>query len=148
MNRKTILHLVWIVCLIMISPCFGNESKSQLSPEEKAWLNQNHIVRVRIGSAPPFMLTDGKIRGMAIDYLTYIFNQHDIKIHYIQESEVAWPQALKYIEQHDVVDMVPTAKITDERKKHMLFTDEYISSPWVIFTRSDAPFVSSMEDLK
>ncbi len=148
MTKKAIIHLVWIVCLIIISPCFGNEAKFQLSPDEKAWLNQNHTVRVRIGSAPPLMLTDGKIRGMAIDYLTYIFNQHGIKIHYIQESEVTWTQALKFIEQHDVVDMVPTAKITNERKKRMLFTDEYIFAPWVIFTRSKADFIGSIEDLK
>nr|WP_320192040.1 transporter substrate-binding domain-containing protein [uncultured Desulfobacter sp.] len=30
----------------------------------------------------------------------------------------------------------------------MLFTDEYIFAPLVIFTRSDASFVGSMEDLR
>jgi PAS domain S-box-containing protein len=148
MNHKATISFIWIVCLIIISPCFGNDLKLQLTSDEKRWLNQDHTVRVRIGSAPPFLLTDGRIRGMAIDYLTYVFNQHGIKIQYIQESEVSWPQALKYIEEHDVVDMVPTAKITDERKKRMIFTDEYIFAPWVIFTRSKADFIGSVEDLK
>lgn len=148
MIYKTIIYFVWLTFIIIATPCFGNDSKLQLSPEEKSWISKNHTVRVRIGSAPPFMFTDGKIEGIAIDYLTQIFNRNGIKFHYIGESEVTWPQALKYIEQHEVVDMVPTAKITDERKKHMIFTDEYIISPWVIFTRSNAEFLSSIDDLE
>ncbi len=148
MMGKTIIHLVLIIFILITTPCFGDDSTLPLSPEEKSWISENHTVRVRIGNAPPFMLTDGKIRGIAIDYLTHIFNLNGIKFQYINDSEVTWPQALNYIEQHEVVDMVPTAKITDERKKHMIFTDEYLIAPWVIFTRSDADFVSSIEDLK
>ncbi|MBF0258101.1 MAG: transporter substrate-binding domain-containing protein [Desulfamplus sp.] len=144
----TILYLICLIFISITSPCLGNNSKLQLTLEEKAWLSKNYTVNVRVGSAPPLIITDGRIQGIAIDYLTYIFNLNGIKFNYIQESEVTWPEALKYIEQHRIVDMVPTAKITDERKKHMLFTDEYIFAPWVIFTRSDADFVSSIEDLK
>ena len=145
--RKTIIHLVWIICFIIISPCSGSDSKLNLTPEEKAWISENHTVRVRIGHSPPFMLTDGKVQGIAIDYLTHIFTLNGIKIQYIGESEVSWPQALEYIKRHEVVDMVPTAKITDERKKDMIFTDEYIFAPWVIFTRTDSGFISSIDDL-
>jgi PAS domain S-box-containing protein len=148
MIRNTIIHLVWIIFILITSPCFGSVPKIDLSSREKTWINQNHIVRVRIGNAPPFMLTDGKIQGIAIEYLEHIFSLNSIKFQYIKESEVTWPQALRHIEEHDVVDMVPTAKITNDRKKKMIFTDEYIFAPWVIFTRSDADFVSSIEDLK
>ena len=148
MTCKTIICFVWIIFINITTPCFADKIELQLSPDEKSWISKNHTVRVRIGSAPPFMLTDGKIRGIAIDYLTYIFNRNGINFKYVKESEVTWPQALKFIEQHKVVDMVPTATITDERKKQMIFTNEYIIAPWVIFTRSDAAFVSSIEDLK
>ena len=144
---RNIIHLVW-VAVIIAAPCFGDDSALPLSSEEQGWLNKNLTVKVRIGNIPPFMITDGKIQGIAIDYLTYIFNRNGIKYKYISESEVTWPQALKYIQQHDVVDMVPTAKVTEERKKTMIFTNEYIFAPWVIFTRSDADFISSIEDLK
>jgi len=144
---RNIIHLVW-VAVIIAAPCFGDDSALPLSSEEQGWLNKNLTVKVRIGNIPPFMITDGKIQGIVIDYLTYIFNRNGIKYQYISESEVTWPQALKYIEQHDVVDMVPTAKVTEERKKTMIFTNEYIFAPWVIFTRSDADFISSIEDLK
>lgn len=146
--RNAVICLALITFLMIPLPCFGNDPKLQLNPEELTWVKKGHTVRVRIGSYPPLMLSDGKIAGIAIDYLTTIFNRNGIKFSYVQESKVTWPQALKYIEQHDVVDMVPTAKITDDRKKHMLFTNEYIVAPWVIFTRSDADFLSSIDDLK
>lgn len=145
---KTIIHLVCITAIFMTLPCFGKDSKPALSPSEKSWIDEQHTVRIRIGNAPPFMMVNGKIEGISIDYLTHIFNLHGIKFQYVGETEVTWPQALKFIEKHEVVDMVPTAKITDGRKKHMIFTDKYIIAPWVIFTRSDADFVSSMEDLE
>ncbi|MGD9975741.1 MAG: transporter substrate-binding domain-containing protein [Desulfatirhabdiaceae bacterium] len=148
MIRNTIIRLVWIMVFMTGLPCYGSESKLQLSPEEQSWIDQQHTVRVRIGNAPPYMLTDGQIQGIAIDYLMHVFNLNNIKYQYVKEQDVTWPQALKYIEQHEVVDLVPTAKITEERKQHMLFTDEYLFAPWVIFTRSDSGFVSSIADLK
>ncbi len=145
--RHTIIYLTWITFFILPLSCFGNDSTIQLSPEELSWLAKNHIVRVRTGNAPPFMLTEGKIRGIAIDYLTHIFNIKGIKIQYVSGAEVTWPAALEYIKRHEVVDMVPTAKVTDERKKDMIFTKEYIFAPWVIFTRTDSDFISSIDDL-
>ena len=120
----------------------------QLSPKEKAWLQDKHIVRVRVGNAPPLMFDDGgKIRGMAIDYINLIFTRNGIKFKYIAQNKVTWPEALEYIKKHEVVDMVPTAKVTQKRKKYMLFTNEYIFAPWVIFTREDADFISTIDDL-
>jgi PAS domain S-box-containing protein len=145
--RNPIVHLIWLIFFIITLPCSGSDSKFQLSPEEKAWISEHHVVRIRIGNSPPFMLTHGKIQGIAIDYLTHIFNVNDINFKYISASEVTWPEALEYIKRHEVVDMVPTAKITNERKKDMIFTDEYIFAPWVIFTRVDSDFISSIDDL-
>ncbi|MDT8377586.1 MAG: transporter substrate-binding domain-containing protein [Desulfotignum sp.] len=144
---QTTIYLVWVISVIITSPCSAAESKVHLSPEENAWISARHVVRVRIGNAPPFMLTNGEIRGMAIDYLTHVFSANGIAFAYIDGSEVSWPQALEYIKQHDIVDMVPTAKITENRKKDLLFTKEYIFAPWVIFTRTDSDFISSIDDL-
>nr|NJM01692.1 PAS domain S-box protein [Desulfobacula sp.] len=145
--HKPISALVWILFFIIPSLCSGSDSNINLSPEEKAWLNEHHTVRVRIGHSPPFMLTDGKIRGISIDYLVHIFNTNGIRFQYVSEADVSWPQALEYIKRHEIVDMVPTAKITEARKKDMIFTDEYIFAPWVIFTRTDSDFISSIDDL-
>ena len=60
----------------------------QLSPKEKAWLQDKHIVRIRVGNAPPLMFDDGgKIRGMAIDYINLIFTRNGIKFKYITQNK-------------------------------------------------------------
>lgn len=141
----------FIICFILFTGqihCFGTNLNPTFTPEEKSWLDQHHTVRIRVGSTPPFMMSDDKIQGLAIDYIERIFNDNGIRFHFIRPSEVTWPQSLQYISNHEIVDMVPTAKITDARKEKMFFTDEYIFAPLVIFTRSDAHFVGSMEDLR
>ncbi len=145
---KYSFRLLLVTLFFVALPCIADDEGPELSPGETAWINAGHTVRVRIDHAPPFMFTDGKVRGIAIDYLTHIFNLHGIDFSYVPETEVTWPDALKYIGRHEVVDMVPTAKITEERKARMNFTREYIVAPWVIFTRSDANFISSIDDLK
>ena len=146
---------IFIICLVSLvllglPPIYAGDTDAgiALTAEETAWINAHHTVRIRIGNAPPFMMTHGKIEGISIDYLTQIFTRNNIAFTYVSESDVTWPQALDYISRHEVVDMVPTAKITEARKTKMLFTDEYIFAPWVIFTRTHGDFISSMDDLK
>lgn len=120
-----------------------------LNEKEQHWLDQKHTVRVRVGSWPPFMIVeDGTYGGISIEYLEAIFKLHGIKYRYIPYTQLSWSQALTLIRVHEVVDLLPTAKITDERKKYIAFTENYLNLPWVIFTRDDAGFVSSVADLK
>jgi two-component sensor histidine kinase/ABC-type amino acid transport substrate-binding protein len=157
---KTILKpslFLFLVLSLMLVTSIGttdsfekqNTSKQlNLSPVEKGWLKTKQTVRIRIGHFPPLMFVDnGKIRGIAIDYFEHIMNRSKINFKYITSENVTWPKALEYIAQHKIIDMVPTAKITAERKKRMLFTREYIFAPWVIFTRTD-DFVANLDDLK
>ena len=51
------------------------------------------------------------------------------------------------MQNHQVVDLVPTSTITDERKEYLVFTDEYLSLPWVVFARDNSPFIGGIQDL-
>ena len=150
MKNRNIIIICLISMLLGLPPIYAGDTDAgiALTAEESAWINERHTVRIRIGNAPPFMITHGKIEGISIDYLTQIFNRNNIAFTYVSESDVTWPEALDYIHRHEVVDMVPTAKITEARKTRMLFTDEYIFAPWVIFTRTHGDFISSMDDLR
>jgi PAS domain S-box-containing protein len=148
-----LLNMIVSAAPVRIAFCADHQSlrtsdQIAYSRAEKAWLLANHTVRIRIGHFPPLMFDDkDKIRGIAIDYIEYLFNRHKINFQYVRSDKVTWPNALDYIKQHKVVDMVPTAKITEERREVMIFTHEYIFAPLVIFTRKD-DFISSIEDLK
>ena len=118
-----------------------------LTDEEKAWLAENHTVRVTFSDhAPYFYLKDGKVVGISVDILSKISEitgikfQHENKLH-------QWSDELKGIREHTGPDLLTAIRQTPERKKVILFTKSYIKSPRFIFTRDDAPFVSSIENL-
>jgi ABC-type amino acid transport substrate-binding protein len=93
------------------------------------------------------MFSNGEFTGIAVDYITRIFRIHGIDYELISDKDVPWKAALENIKKHQVIDLILTAKITDERKKFMVFTDEYLFLPWVIFTRVDHPFIGGINDL-
>jgi formate hydrogenlyase transcriptional activator len=119
----------------------------ELTPEEQAWLAENHNIRVTFSDhAPYFYLKDGKVVGLSVDFLNTISEisgikfQHENKLH-------QWTDELKGIEEHTGPDLLTAIRSTPEREKVILFTEPYINSPRFIFTRDDAPFVSSIENL-
>lgn len=120
----------------------------ELSAAEQAWLDAHHTVRVRVGNWPPFTFSgpDGPT-GIAIEYLERVFATHDIAHDYSSEEMLTWEETLAQMRQRGIVDLVPTAKITDERLEHFVFSDEYLFLPWVIFSQRDAPFVGTIKDL-
>ena len=141
--------VTWLAFTCLPAWAAGLQSdQAQLTAGERAWLAEDHVVRVRVGHYPPLMFVeDSRVKGIAIDYLEKIFKMHGIRYTYVLGTEVNWKEALQYMRDHDVVDMVPTAKITEERKTYLAFSAEYLFMPWVIFTRDDAPFISGIKDL-
>ncbi len=123
------------------------KSKIRLSPAEVKWLEEHKEVKVRAGQWPPFMLTGDNITGISIDYLDIISQLHNIKFTYLTEEDISWPDTLKSIKEKHTVDMVPVIQPTAERDKFMIFSKVYQILPWVIITRSDADFISGLDDL-
>ncbi|WKY47688.1 diguanylate cyclase [Eubacteriaceae bacterium ES3] len=153
------LILVLVVCLSSV-PVRGEELLSTsdqglsfdeeiiLSQEEQDWLAEGHVVRIRIGQWMPFMIIDDEenVSGISVDYIEGIFNKYDIQYEWVVDR-YSFTDALGEIRDKGSIDMMPTVAITEERMTYMLFTDIYISSPWVIFTQNEE-FISSLEDLR
>jgi|GEM_PF-882184 len=117
------------------------------TPEERAWLEQNRVVRVRIGEyRPNYFTKDGKAFGIAIDMLHEIEQRTGIKFHFVIPSP-PFAEDLKGLIEHTGPDLLPSLQSNVEREKLMLFTKPYLRSPRFIFTRDNAPFVSAIEDL-
>jgi polar amino acid transport system substrate-binding protein len=115
-----------------------------LNPEERAWLNKHHTVKARVGQAPPLHFFDGKFRGISVDYLNLIAKRAGFKVQYV--TDIPWSNALDHIKNHEVVDLLLTAKATPERRGFMAFTKDYLFVPWVIFTQKDSS-VNTIEAL-
>jgi len=118
-----------------------------LTAEERSWLEQGHTVRVRVGDYPPnSFMTDGKPAGIAIDLLKEVSRRSGIQFDFVSYS-IPFGEALTRLTEHSGPDLLPSIQSTSEREKSILFTDPYLTHPKFIFTKDDAPFVTSMEDL-
>ncbi|NQT68042.1 MAG: transporter substrate-binding domain-containing protein [Desulfobacteraceae bacterium] len=119
-----------------------------LTPEEKAWLEQKHTVRVRVGNFPPYIfLGKDEITGIAIDYLNLVAQRAGVTFEFIPGTR-PWQKALESLMNSQGPDLMTSLSPIAERKPYMNFSAPYIVSPRVIFTRTDAEFVSGIDDLK
>lgn len=132
------------------SPLLAEEKSAwadiTFTPEEKAWLAQKHTVRARTALWPPFQFWDTGPKGISVDYLKIIAEHCGFHVEFYK-ADSPWNEALENIKQHRHTDLFLTIKRTPEREHFIAFTDEYLSLPWVIFTRVDGDFVGGMQDL-
>lgn len=128
-----------------IKPDKTQNSKLLLNEDEKQWIENHPVIRARVGAAPPLHFFEGSPKGISVDYLNTIASRVGFKVEYV--GGISWPDGLKYIQDHEKIDLILTAKRTDEREKVISFTNDYLLMPWVIFTRNDIGFISGIDDL-
>jgi len=121
-------------------------SRIPLSVAEQRWLGQHPTIRVRVGAFPPYHMWDKGAHGISVDYLRLACAVYGIECQFIQGGP--WTEAIERLHLADGFDLILSIKRTPRRAQQVLFTQDYLNLPWVIFTRSDAPFISDLDDLK
>ncbi len=119
--------------------------KIVLTEKEKNWLAEKHVVRARVGANPPLHFFDGENKGLSVDYFNLITELLGLEVEYV--NDISWPDALDNIKKQETIDLLLTGKNTKERQSFMRFSDDYLLMPWVIFSRTDSDFISSVNDL-
>jgi len=115
------------------------------TPEEQAWLDDHKVVRVMVGTWPPFhSMKDGKPVGLAFDYVSFILNDLGLEV---EPVPILWHDALTGISRFERIDLLPTIARSAEREKLVAITADYLSFPMVIFTQMHSDFVGSLDDL-
>jgi len=104
--------------------------------EERGWLDQKHVVRVRITDWPPFMIVkdDQPPQGIVVEYLKLIGERTGIRFKHEMNDE-PFAEYLESMKQGQGLDMIPFIVPTPEREQYLSFSETYIASPYVIFTR-------------
>ncbi|MDJ0948234.1 MAG: transporter substrate-binding domain-containing protein [Alphaproteobacteria bacterium] len=127
-------------------PVRGAEPKILLTPDEKAWLAEHKVVRVMVGTWPPFHFLDedGQAQGLSLDYARQVLGELGLEM---KTVPILWHDAFDSIQRFEKVDLLPSIARTPEREKVVNITQDYVSFPRVIFTRRDADFVGSLRDL-
>lgn len=119
-----------------------------LSAAERAWLRHKHTVRVRIGEHPPWEINRPEPQGMAVDYLRIIGERFDIDFQFVAAGE-SWIEGFEDMAgAHRKYDLLPAAKRTGERVATLAMSEDYLSSPWTIFTRRDTQDIDDLDDLR
>ncbi|MCF7979882.1 MAG: transporter substrate-binding domain-containing protein [Chromatiaceae bacterium] len=156
-------HTAWtmwrIQCLLLIGLSLGlsildvanaqarHASSPELTDQERAWLAAGHRVRVRISDYPPYMIREPRPMGLAVDYLDHIAAQFDLEIEYVPANMTFGAAMADLAGSRQHYDVLPTFTRTPEREKQFAVTADYLSAPWVIYTRQDSPYLIGLESL-
>lgn len=122
-------------------------SQIKFSPGEREWIKRHPVVNLgTVSRYAPFSYREGReFKGMAFDYLDLLKRRTDIDLRVIRDE--SWDEVMSLAGQRSI-DGVLCAAITDERKEYLNFTQSYLSTPWIIVTRSDLPSaVLTLNDL-
>ncbi len=84
---------------------------------------------------------------MAVDYLRIIGELFDIDFQFIPATDT-WIQGFEDMAgAHRRYDLLPSATRTDERLATLAMSEDYLTSPWTLFTRKDARGIHGLSDL-
>ncbi|MDO9042613.1 MAG: transporter substrate-binding domain-containing protein, partial [Desulfocapsaceae bacterium] len=118
-----------------------------LTEAEQAWIKAHPSIRVALDPAwAPIEFLDqhGIPQGISADYLQKIGELLGVRFDVAKGQD--WPGLVEGVKSHNL-DMFSSLLRTEERATYLGFTDSYLSLPIGIFTRQDAPYITSMGEL-
>src|SRR6185369_3347052 len=115
------------------------EGRIGLSPAEKEWLRAHPVVTLSLDEVNPplnYRRADAEGRpsfaGANVDYMNLIASKAGFSLRFEGST---WAVALDKAMQHQV-DGVPGARMLEERKRRLNFTEPYLEIPIAMVTRS------------
>jgi two-component system, sensor histidine kinase and response regulator len=127
---------LWLLLLCLL-PLTAPAALS-LSEEQQAWLREHPSIRVGIERAgwAPFDVLDkqGRHSGLSGDYLQLLGQRLGVRFEPVLLDD--WEAALKALRSGQV-DVLPSVAKTAERSAFMAFSEPYLTSSSLIFTRRD-----------
>ena len=122
--------------------------KIQLSDSEKQWIDANHKIRFWVSTeAPPYFYDKKQPIGLAIDYAKIICTVYKLNCEFKDQFSGPFSEAIPFVGTANGPDVFMTGRFLPERLKHVLYTNQYLFSPWVIIARTDGAPIISLGDL-
>ena len=137
MQRRPLL----IACLLAALGSLASTAALAQAPDWKK-------IRIGVeGAYPPFseVGTDGKLKGFDIDMAMALCAEMKAECTLVQQE---WDGMIPSLNARKFDAIIASMSITDERKKQVLFTDKYYSTPARVVAKADAKLVISAEGLK
>jgi signal transduction histidine kinase len=122
--------------------------KIQLSDSEKQWIDVNHKIRFWVSTeAPPYFYDKKQPIGLAIDYAKITCAAYKLNCEFKDQFSGSFSEAIPFIGTANGPDVFLTGRFLPERLKYVLYTNQYLFSPWVIIARTDGAPIISLGDL-
>jgi PAS domain S-box-containing protein len=117
-----------------------------LSPDERAFIQEHPVWRMTGGPSPPFQWIDekGVFQGIGADYRSIIEARLGVRLEPVAAD--TWAQSLVQLREKKCDISLLTAE-TPDRDTFLLFTEPLLSLPPAIITRVDNKSVKSLADL-
>ncbi|MEN0108768.1 MAG: transporter substrate-binding domain-containing protein, partial [Pseudomonas sp.] len=138
----------WLVGLLLVlTGAQVPAAPLSLSPEERAWVAAHPVVRVGVqrGGWEPFDVfgEQGQHTGISGDYLALLGQRLGIRFETVPLGD--WAAVLEALRTGQV-DLLPSVARTEAREARMAFSDSYLTSNSLIFTRHELS-IRSTQDL-
>lgn len=121
--------------------------KFELTPEEQTWIDNHPSIRLGVDPAwPPieFITEEQGYQGVTSEYIRTIGEALNIRMS--PRQGLTWSKVIELAKKGDI-DLLPAVGQTSERATFLNFTEPYLTFPFVVYTREDAPFINGLEDL-
>ena len=118
-----------------------------LTEAELDWIRAHPTIRLGVDPefAPfEFLAEDGSYKGMASDYVRILNQRLGLSMEVAHKT--SWGEAAELAMAHEL-DVLPCVGATEERLRHLLLSDPYLSFYRVIVTREDGPLAVGLRDL-
>ncbi|NOQ35174.1 MAG: transporter substrate-binding domain-containing protein [Methylococcaceae bacterium] len=117
-----------------------------LTEKEKNWRANHPIINVHLSNWPQYLFDkNNKKIGVGIDYVTTVLNTLGFEINFIEGTFSDAIDGFK--QQKGNVDILPIITKTPLQEQIMWLSKNYISFPFVIFTRKDFALIANLENL-
>lgn len=122
--------------------------KIELSDSERRWVDANHKIRFWVSTeAPPYFYDKKKPIGLAIDHAKIVCTVYRLHCEFKDQFSGSFSEAIPFVGTANGPDVFMTGRFLPERLKYVLYTNQYLFSPWVIITRTDGVRIISLSDL-
>jgi PAS domain S-box-containing protein len=125
----------------------GFEAEVRLGPGDRQWLAEHRQMRLGVDANwLPFEAINerGEYLGVVSEYVGWLNATLDVAMAPL--PDVRSTEFLRRVEEGDL-DVIAALSPTPERRRHLLFTQPYLTIPMILVTRIDAPFVGGLADL-
>ncbi|MCP4117761.1 MAG: transporter substrate-binding domain-containing protein [Desulfobacteraceae bacterium] len=123
------------------------QRESPFTETEKRWLKDHPVIRVACDPdwAPiEYADQERKFHGISMNYLNYL--EKTLGIHFELTGNLSWVEKVKKVKAREL-DMFSAISRTAERSRFLEFTEPYLSTPVVIFTRQEITYIRNLDEL-